>query len=70
MNQHNLFGLTVIFLFVLLLVNEFDEPMDTTSNDANDDRSAQVEVPYEEWRDSMIAKAKAMLAAQQLNSNA
>lgn len=39
--------------------------MDTASDDAGDaNHHVQIELPYEEWRDHIIAKAKHMLAAK------
>lgn len=41
--------------------------MDTASDEADDSQQAQTEIPYEEWRDSMIAKAEAMLALEKMD---
>lgn len=43
--------------------------MDTTSDDTNDFPQTHTELSYEEWRDSMISKAKALLKAKTQQQN-
>lgn len=43
--------------------------MDTSPDDANDNQQIHTELAYEEWRDCMIAQAKAMIKAETQKQN-